>query len=31
MFLIVATSMFPVVTLVVPLLKLFSGGYDSSR
>ena len=28
MFLIVATSMFPVVTLVVPLLKLFSGGYD---
>ncbi|WP_341856518.1 carbohydrate ABC transporter permease [Brachybacterium sp. GPGPB12] len=28
MFLIVATSMFPVVTLVVPPLKLFSGGYD---
>jgi multiple sugar transport system permease protein len=28
MFLIVATSMFPVVTLVVPLLKLFSGGFD---
>src|SRR5699024_6708030 len=27
MFLIVATSMFPVVTLVVPLLKLFSGGF----
>lgn len=28
MFAIVATSMFPVITLVVPLLKLFSGGYD---
>src|SRR5690606_33073223 len=28
MFLIVATSMFPVVTLVVPLLKLFSGGFE---
>mgnify|MGYP002757071013 CR=1 FL=1 len=28
MFLIVATSMFPVVTLVVPLLRLFSGGFD---
>ncbi|MBB5830409.1 carbohydrate ABC transporter permease [Brachybacterium aquaticum] len=28
MFLIVATSMFPVITLVVPLLKLFTGGYD---
>lgn len=26
MFLIVATSMFPVVTLVVPLLRLYSGG-----
>lgn len=28
MVIIVATSMFPVVTLVVPLLKLFSGGFD---
>lgn len=28
MVVIVATSMFPVVTLVVPLLKLFSGGFD---
>ncbi|MDO5645701.1 MAG: carbohydrate ABC transporter permease [Dermabacter sp.] len=28
MFAIVSTSMFPVITLVVPLLKLFSGGYD---
>lgn len=28
MFAIVATSMFPVVTLVVPLLRMFSGGYD---
>lgn len=28
MFIIVATSMFPVITLVVPLLKLFTGGYD---
>ncbi|UYG17971.1 carbohydrate ABC transporter permease [Brachybacterium huguangmaarense] len=28
MFLIVATSMFPVITLVVPLLKLFSGGFE---
>ncbi|MGP9695293.1 carbohydrate ABC transporter permease [Brachybacterium sp. AOP25-B2-12] len=27
MFLIVATSMFPVITLVVPLLKMFSGGF----
>ncbi|WP_250258943.1 carbohydrate ABC transporter permease [Dermabacter sp. Marseille-Q3180] len=28
MFAIVSTSMFPVITLIVPLLKLFSGGYD---
>ncbi|MBK0332080.1 carbohydrate ABC transporter permease [Brachybacterium sp. MASK1Z-5] len=28
MFMIVATSMFPVITLVVPLLKLFSGGFE---
>ncbi|MCG7426113.1 carbohydrate ABC transporter permease [Helcobacillus sp. ACRRO] len=28
MFAIVATSMFPVITLVVPLLKMFSGGFD---
>lgn len=28
LFAIVATSMFPVITLVVPLLKLFSGGFD---
>lgn len=28
LFLIVATSMFPVITLVVPLLKLFTGGFD---
>lgn len=28
MFAIVSTSMFPVITLVVPLLKLFSGGYE---
>lgn len=28
MFAIVSTSMFPVITLVVPLLKLFSGGFD---
>lgn len=27
MFAIVSTSMFPVITLVVPLLKMFSGGY----
>ncbi|MCW1804588.1 carbohydrate ABC transporter permease [Brachybacterium squillarum] len=28
MFLVVATSMFPVIILVVPLLKLFTGGFD---
>lgn len=28
MFLIVSTSMFPVITLIVPLLKLFTGGFD---
>lgn len=27
LFAIIATSMFPVITLLVPLLKLFSGGY----
>jgi multiple sugar transport system permease protein len=28
MFLIVSTSMFPVITLIVPLLKLFTGGFE---
>lgn len=28
LFLIISTSMFPVVTLIVPLLRLFTGGYS---